>query len=131
MTDRSNMSKDAISNWLVDWIARELDMTAAEIETARSLLEYSMSSVTATILVGDLEDWLDLRLAPTLVWDFPSINAMTDHLMEQIAAQSGVTPAGVESEADPARLLENLDSLSEEEIDNLLKQLEAKEQDAA
>jgi hypothetical protein len=53
-------------------------------------------------------------------------------LMEQIAAQSGGVPSAAPSaEADPAQLLENLDSLSEEEIDRLLKQLEAKEQDAA
>ena len=120
-------TKDQVSAWLADWISKELGMPKAEIETSRSLLEYSLSSVTATILVGDLEDWLDLRLPPTLVWDYPSIDAMTEHLMVQLdgaASPAAATPAAA---ADAASLLESLDSLSEAEIDALLKQLDTAE----
>ena len=122
-------TREEISTWLVDWIANELDMDKCEIQTTRSLLEYSLSSVTATILVGDLEDWLDLRLPPTLVWDYPSIDAMTEHLTSQLAndAQPAAATAGAAASSDAAALLENLDSLSEEEIDALLKQLDAAE----
>jgi acyl carrier protein len=117
-------SRDKISGWLIEWISKELEMPAQEIDTGHSLLQYSMSSVTATILVGDLEDWLDLRLSPTLVWDYPSIDAMTDFLVAEAGRQT--TSAG-DAPAVPARnesaLLDNLDDLSEEEIDALLKQL--------
>jgi acyl carrier protein len=126
------IASDDITAWLVDWIARELTMPAGEIDTARSLLDYSLSSVTATILVGDLEDWLDLRLPPTLVWDYPSIDAITTHLRDQLAggtAPDGAAPedTALDDAADAARLLENLDTLSEEEIDALLRRLEAAE----
>lgn len=122
-------TREEISTWLVNWIANELDMDKCEIQTTRSLLEYSLSSVTATILVGDLEDWLDLRLPPTLVWDYPSIDAMTEHLTSQLAndAQPAAATTGAAASSDAAALLENLDSLSEEEIDALLKQLDAAE----
>ena len=122
-------TREEISAWLVSWAANELEIAKGEIETARSLLEYSLSSVTATILVGDLEDWLDLRLPPTLVWDYPSIDAMTDHLMSQLAG--GATTAAASPNAteatDATSLLDNLDNLSEEEIDALLKQLDGAE----
>ncbi len=123
----ASRSPEELSAWLVDWIANELSMPPGGIDTARSLLEYSLSSVTATILVGDLEDWLDLRLPPTLVWDFPSIDAMTEHLTAQLGsgAETGA-PARADA-ADAAQLLDNLDAMSEAEIDALLQQFDAAE----
>lgn len=120
-------TKDQVSAWLADWISNELGMPAAEIETSRSLLEYSLSSVTATILVGDLEDWLDLRLPPTLVWDYPSIDAMTEHLMAQLGGASEAGAAAPTASADAANILENLDSLTDAEIDALLRELDPAE----
>jgi acyl carrier protein len=119
-------SRDRISGWLIEWISKELEMPVQDIDTGHSLLQYSMSSVTATILVGDLEDWLDLRLSPTLVWDYPSIAAMTDFLVAEAgrqAASAGEAPAA--SAGKESALLDNLDDLSEEEIDALLNQLSA------
>jgi acyl carrier protein len=122
-------SRQKISGWLIDWISKELEMPAEDIDTGHSLLQYSMSSVTATILVGDLEDSLDLRLSPTLVWDYPTIDAMTDYLVQESQRQAGsTTVAPATSSTEGAReLLDNLDELSEEEIDALLKQLSADE----
>jgi acyl carrier protein len=114
-------SRSEIVAWLIDWIAKEMEMPAAEIDTGHSLLDYSMSSVTATILVGDLEDWLDLTLSPTLVWDYTSIDAMTDHLLEQVAEGSSTVAAAPTKDA--GQMLEELDGLSDEEVDALLKQL--------
>lgn len=113
LTDKAD-----IAAWLVDWISRELQMQAGEIDTARSLLEYSLSSVTATILVGDLEDRFDLRLPPTLVWDYPSINAMVDFVAARLAE-------GGEGSAPLDALPADIDSLSDDEVDALLKQLSA------
>lgn len=118
-----------IAEWLIAWIARELELPAGEIDTARSLLEYSMSSLTATILVGDLEDWLHIRLPPSLVWDYPSIDAIADYLVERAAGtqQSEAAAGSGEPETadgiDARRLLENLDRLSDAEVDALLAQL--------
>jgi acyl carrier protein len=118
-------SRSEIVAWLIDWIAKEMEMPTAEIDTGHSLLDYSMSSVTATILVGDLEDWLDLTLSPTLVWDYTSIDAMTDHLLEQVAEGSsgGSSTVAAAPTKDAGQMLEDLDGLSDEEVDALLKQL--------
>ena len=115
---------DELRAWLLEWIGKELDMQASEIDPERSLLDYSMSSVTATILVGDLEDWLDLQLSPTLVWDYTSINAITEHLLGEMAGGAAGGGSASAETKDAAALLENLDDLSEEEIDALLGQLE-------
>ena len=116
----TSRTKQEIADWLVAWIAKELKMTAGDIDPARSLLEYSMSSLTATILVGDLEDWLDLRLQPSLVWDYPSIDAMTDHLAGLSMNTAPTAPSALAAAEDPEKLLEGIDQLSDEEVEALL-----------
>lgn len=120
-------ARDEIARWLVDWIAAELQMPAAGIDPTRSLLDYSMSSVTATILVGDLEDWLSLRLPPTLVWDFPSIDEMAVYLLAETRAQRTAVAAPGAGAPDAGQLLDSLDQLSDAEVEALLNQLSAAE----
>ena len=113
-------------------------MPAQEIDAGHSLLEYSMSSLTATILVGDLEDWLGLRLPPSLVWDYTSIDAMSDYLVEKARSKqtetarsetaSSVPALSAEPKRDAHQLLNNLDQLSDQDVDALLKQLTASDQ---
>jgi acyl carrier protein len=133
-------SKDSITDWLVQWIARELALPPVEIETDKSLLNYSLSSVTAMMLVGDLEEWLGLTLAPTLVWDYPSIDAIADHLIEQLgipvtgtlSSNGAVTSA---NRPDPpgtgAAPMSPLDDMSDQEVTALLNQLIADERAGA
>jgi acyl carrier protein len=130
--------RGSIEEWLILWIAKELGMPPAEIETSKSLLDYSLSSVTAMMLVGDLEEWLGLTLPPTLVWDYPSIAAIADYLVEQAGSRSADVPAatgtgnGQETTGDPigrpaagADLYASLDRLSDEEVDALLSRMMA------
>ena len=133
-------SRQEIVDWLIAWIAKELAMPASEVDAGRSLLEYSLSSLTATILVGDIEDWLSLRLPPSLAWDYPSIDAMADYLVDKAAvawratAPTNPAPATVLA-TDPLRdsrqLLDNLHQLSDQDVDALLRQLASPEQSGA
>jgi acyl carrier protein len=137
-THKQPLSRQQIVDWLISWIAKELAMPAQDIDAKRSLLEYSMSSLTATILVGDLEDWLALRLPPSLVWDYPSIDAIADHLVEKVKDQSAAT-RGKETASDAVasgewnvhRLLDGLDQLSDQDVDALLKQFAGSERAGA
>lgn len=115
-----SQTKQDIQNWLVVWIANELQMPQGDINLGHSLLQYSMSSVTATILVGDLEDWLDLRLPPTLVWDYPTIEAIADYLVS-LAADAPTSGAG--TLAGSGDLLDELEGMSDAEVDALLRKL--------
>jgi acyl carrier protein len=133
-------SKDSISEWLVQWIARELGLPPVEIETDKSLLNYSLSSVTAMMLVGDLEEWLGLTLPPTLVWDYPSIDAIADYLIEQLGAPVAGSPktngtvASLDRRDPPgtgAAPIPPVDEMSDQEVTALLNQLIADERAGA
>jgi acyl carrier protein len=133
-------SKDSVTEWLVLWIARELALPRAEIETDKSLLNYSLSSVTAMMLVGDLEEWLGLTLAPTLVWDYPSIDAIADHLIDQLGNPVTGVPTSNGSVASApgsvasgtgATPMAPLEEMSDQEVTALLNQLIADERAGA
>lgn len=71
---------EAISSWLVTKLAEELQFDPSEIDVSEPFTSYGISSVLAVSLSGDLEDWLGRPLSPTLVFDFPTIEALARHL---------------------------------------------------
>ena len=75
-----HLDEKAIETWLVDWIHLELQLPMGNIDRDATFLSHGMNSMTATMLVGDLEELLDSRLSPTLAWDFPTIARMAGHL---------------------------------------------------
>jgi acyl carrier protein len=114
------LSKSDISAWLSIWLSRELEMPSGEIEVERSLMDYGLSSIVATMLVGDLEDHLGLQLPVTLAWDYPTIKEMSSYLHE---ASSSQTPTAVGAAPSEDDLPTDLENLSDEEVDALLARL--------
>ena len=69
-----------IEAWLVRAIARSLRVDEREIDVQQPFAELGMDSIAAVELSGDLERWLGRRVAPTIVWDYPSIARLAAHL---------------------------------------------------
>ena len=72
-----------IQSWLVEQIADVLSLDAATIDVKQPLTRYGLDSIDAVTLVGDLEDWLDLELPSTLLWDYPSIEKASAYMVEE------------------------------------------------
>lgn len=94
---------------------RELKLSAASVDVQKPFVSFGMDSVHAMMLVGDLEDHLGRRLPPTLAWDYPTVEKLAVHLAQDSAAASAPV-------SDDSEILKRLDSLSEEEIDRLLRE---------
>ena len=113
----SNLTESKLTDWITDWMCRELKLTEAPRDLTKSFVSYRMDSVHALMLVGDLEDYLGRPLAPTLAWDHPTIEALVRYL-----AQDSEAPAASGAAATDSEILNRLDALSEEEIDRLLRE---------
>ncbi|MFG1677331.1 acyl carrier protein [Micromonospora sp. NPDC049282] len=66
--------------WLRDRVADFINRDPATIDTAAPLADLGLDSVYALALCGEIEDHLGVPLEPTIVWDHPSIDALTEYL---------------------------------------------------
>jgi acyl carrier protein len=73
----------SIQAWLVEQIADVLSLDASTIDIKQPLTRYGLDSIDAVTLVGDLEDWLDLELPSTLLWDYPTIEKASTYMVEE------------------------------------------------
>jgi acyl-CoA synthetase (AMP-forming)/AMP-acid ligase II/acyl carrier protein len=123
-------SAEEIQAWLIAEIAQRLNIPAAEVDPCEPFAGLGMDSLTTMMLAGDLETWLGRRLAPTLLYDLPSIDAIS----RELAAETPVTGQPVVSATDidhqmAQGLLERLDQLSGAEMNELLRMMLADKAD--
>lgn len=93
----------AVSAWLGDWLDRRL---GARPDPRRSLADCGLDSALAVELAAALGDWLGRPLDATLLWNYPSIQALAGHL------------GGAAGPAQPDR--EALNDLSADQLAELL-----------
>jgi acyl carrier protein len=74
-------TRDELITWLVDEIATCLRRPAADVDSSASLQDYGIDSLQAGSLLTKLERRLQRSLSPALLWDYPSIDALVDHLV--------------------------------------------------
>lgn len=73
-------SSDQIREWLTIQMAEVLEVDPEKIDNHTPFAEYGLSSRDAIMVVGDMEEWLDKELSPTLIWEYPTIAALAEHL---------------------------------------------------
>ena len=77
-------SIDTLRPWLAARVATYVQRPVTEIETHIPLAEYGLTSVYALTLTGDIEDHLGLVVDPTVMWDHPTIDALTEVLLREL-----------------------------------------------
>src|SRR5438132_2877060 len=73
-------SFDDIREWLVVHVARELELSASQIDVRQPLRRFGLDSLAAAGLSGELEIWLGRDLPADLLNDYPTIQAMAEYL---------------------------------------------------
>ncbi|MEM7119284.1 MAG: beta-ketoacyl synthase N-terminal-like domain-containing protein, partial [Chloroflexota bacterium] len=76
----SHFKQSHITSWLIGNIAAQLNVPISQISIREPFVNYGLDSVQAVALAGDLETYLGRDLSPTLIWDYPNITALADHL---------------------------------------------------
>ncbi len=72
-----------IQGWLVFYMAELLEIEPDEVDVAIPFDRYGLDSSAAVGMTGDLEEWLGYELDPTLIYDYPTIEALAGHLSEE------------------------------------------------
>jgi malonyl CoA-acyl carrier protein transacylase len=83
--DYRSVTVESIQTWLLTKLSEQLNITASEIDIQEPLARYGLDSLTAVSLSGELETWLKRSLSPTIMYDYPSIQLLSQYL----AGESG------------------------------------------
>ena len=71
-----------IRDWLVAHLAHRLQCEAAEIDVRQPFARYGLTSRDALEIAAELEQRMKRPLSPSLVYDYPSIDSLSQHLAE-------------------------------------------------
>ncbi|MEO0852352.1 MAG: beta-ketoacyl synthase N-terminal-like domain-containing protein, partial [Cyanobacteria bacterium J06648_11] len=78
----SARSPQDIQTWLVERVARLTGESARSLSATTPLAQYGLSSVDAVSLSGEVSDWLDIDLSPTLAYNYPTIASLSSYLAD-------------------------------------------------
>ncbi len=84
----NNVTKEIIQQGLIKKISSLTGILEENINIHNPLAEYGLDSLLAVSLSSDIEDWLSITLEPTVAWDFPTIEKLSEHLIEQVNVNS-------------------------------------------
>jgi len=79
-------SHEAIVEWVEQWFRRQPGIDAGAIDPRVPFANYGMKSVLAVKLMQALEDWLQIRLDATLLWNFPTMDALAEYLVKEVSS---------------------------------------------
>jgi acyl carrier protein len=74
------ISATEIQDWIVAYLANLLEIEPEEVDVTIPFDRYGLDSSAAVGLTGDLEDWLGTEIDPTLLYDYPTVEALVQHL---------------------------------------------------
>ncbi|MEQ9237390.1 acyl carrier protein [Coleofasciculus sp. E2-BRE-01] len=72
-----------IQEWIVSYLAQLLEIDPDEVNVAIPFDQYGFDSSVAVGMTGDLEDWVGRKIDPTLLYDYPTIETLAQHLAEE------------------------------------------------
>jgi len=84
-SSEQRVSAETIQSWLVTRIAAMLELEPTSIDPRQPFTYYGLGSVQAVSLTGELDDFLNRKLSPTLAWDYPSIELLAGFLAQDSA----------------------------------------------
>lgn len=74
-----------VQTWIVNYVAELLEVNPNRIDVTIPFDRYGLDSSAAVGLAGDLEDWLERELDPTLLYDYPTIKTLSQHIVESLS----------------------------------------------
>ncbi|MGK7914021.1 MAG: SDR family NAD(P)-dependent oxidoreductase [Prochloraceae cyanobacterium] len=92
-------SNTRVEQWLIAKLAATLNLRREQIDLEEPLANYGLGSRSLVTLVGELEEWLGVSLSSTLLWQYPTIKAVSAYLSGQETNSPTITAAPKSKEA--------------------------------
>ena len=79
---RPRRTADVIQDWLIDRVASSLQIEPGEMDVSQPFASFGLGSVQSVGLSGELADWLERPLPATLLYEYPTIAALSRFLAD-------------------------------------------------
>lgn len=73
-----------VRRWLVSRVSLATGLDASDVDHKMPLGQFGLDSLAAVSIANEIEHLLNLKLAPTLIWDHPCIEDLAVYLVEQL-----------------------------------------------
>ena len=91
MAGISDYGTDAISAWLVDRIASEMNVEPETISLDETFSNLGLDSLKTLVITAKLGEFLGAEeLNPALLWDYPTIQKLAEHLTGLVQGTAGL-----------------------------------------
>nr|QRW40793.1 peptide carrier protein [bacterium] len=80
MDNVAQQPAEDLRRWLIDRVAGYVERPADGIDPSVPLGEYGLDSVLALAMASEIEDHLAISIDPAVLWDHPTIDALTTFL---------------------------------------------------
>jgi acyl-CoA synthetase (AMP-forming)/AMP-acid ligase II/acyl carrier protein len=104
--ERHPRTTDEIRGWLTNRLARQCGISGEQLDPHERLSHYVRDSLSAVCIALELQQWLGIAVAPTVLYDNPTLAALSARLAELQGLTS--TPPG------------SVNELTAEEVDRAL-----------
>lgn len=84
----TKFNKQEIQDWLASYLAELLEIEPSQIDVTIPFNRYGLDSSAAIGMTSDLEEWLGYELDPTLIYDYPTIEILSESLSQEDKAKS-------------------------------------------
>lgn len=78
----ASMTSEQMSAWLRERIARDIGQDSDSVDPAASFDRLGIDSLALLGVIGDLAGELDIEIETSVLFDHPSIEALSNHLSE-------------------------------------------------
>lgn len=79
----------AIQTWCIDYVSRLTDTPPERIDPTVEVDRLGLDSATAVALIMSLEEQIGIELMPELLFDYPTIAKLSQHLATRAATAGG------------------------------------------
>jgi acyl carrier protein len=72
-----------ITSWLKEKIAEESGLSVAEIDLNAHIESFALDSLSTVSIAHDLEQYLEMQIEPTILWEFETLNELIAWILEK------------------------------------------------
>lgn len=81
--NKTPQTAEDIQDWLVDQLAGRIRVNPDDIDVSAPFESFALESADALVLLNQLEQWLGFPIPPVLIWNYPTIELLSQRLAEE------------------------------------------------